>query len=56
MQVPKARAAIFLKKQLILPVIQSKDRLTYFSEESEAQSYQVLVPCSTAGYLSAPNV
>jgi len=46
--------AIFLQKYFILPVTQSKDRLAYFSEESEAQSYQVLVPCSTAGYLSAP--
>jgi len=49
-QVPKAQ--LFLKNKLILPVIQSKDRLAYFSEESEAQSYQVLVPCSTAGICS----
>jgi hypothetical protein len=49
--------SIFLqKKNLILPVIQIEERLTYFSEQSEAQSYQVLVPCSTAGYLSAPDI
>jgi hypothetical protein len=50
-QVPQARTAIFLKKKLtILPDIQSKDRLTYFSEESRHnnRTYLVLVPCNTA--------
>jgi len=47
--------ATFLKKQLIM-LRQSKDRLIYLYKESEAKLYQVLVPCSSAGYLSAPNV
>ena len=47
--------ATFLKKQLIM-LRQSKDRLIYLYKESEAKLYQVLVPCSSAGYLFAPNV
>jgi hypothetical protein len=50
-QLPKACTAMFLKK-VILPVVQSKDRLTYFSEEREAQLFHAAL----RGILSAPTV
>jgi hypothetical protein len=52
----KGQSNLHEKASLILLDTQSRDRFNYFYVQSEAKSYQVLVPCSSTAYLFIQNV